>query len=69
MRTNKVYQLHWLLDMINDKYKKLGYNYHLVFMWWSKYEIVDLNDYQRIVKRWTLDFLIWFCEWFLFVKA
>jgi len=67
-RINKKYQLNWLLDIINDKYKKLGYNYHLVHMWGYKYEIVDLNDYERIIKIGTLDFLIWFCEWFLFVK-
>jgi len=67
-RINKKYQLNWLLDIINDKYKKLGYKYHLVYMWGYKYEIVDLNDYGRIIKIGTLDFLIWFCEWFLFVK-
>lgn len=66
MVVNKVHQLHWLLDMINEQYEEL--NYHLVFMWWKKYEIVDLNNYQRIIKRWTLDFLLWFCEWFLFIK-
>ena len=66
MTVNKVHQLHWLLDMINEQYEEL--NYHLVYMWWHKYEIVDLNNYQRIIKRWTLDFLIWFCEWFLFIK-
>lgn len=63
---NRVHQLHWLLDTINGQYDEL--NYHLVFMWWKTYEIVDLNDYQRIIKRWTLDFLIWFCEWFLYIK-
>ena len=66
MVVNKIHQLHWLLDMINEQYEEL--NYHLVFMWWKKYEIVDLNNYQRIIKRWTLDFLIWFCEWFLYIK-
>lgn len=66
MTVNKVHQLHWLLDMINEQYEEL--NYHLVYMWWHKYEIVDLNNYQRIIKRWTLDFLMWFCEWFLFIK-
>ncbi len=63
---NRVHQLHWLLDIINRQYDEL--NYHLVFMWWKTYEIVDLNDYQRIIKRWTLDFLLWFCEWFLYIK-
>ena len=63
---NRVHQLHWLLDMINEQYEEL--NYHLVFMWWKTYEIVDLNDYQRIIKRWTLEFLLWFCEWFLYIK-
>lgn len=68
MRVNKKYQLTWLLEMINHKYEKLNYNFHLVYMWGYKYEIVDLNDYGRTIKRWTLDFLIGFCEWFLFVK-
>ena len=68
MRVNKKYQLTWLLEMINHKYEKLNYNFHLVYMWGYKYEIVDLNDYWRIIKIWTLDFLIWFCEWFLYVK-
>ncbi len=68
MTTNKVHQLHWLLDMINDKYEKLWYNFHLVFMWWKTYEIVDLNNYQKIIKRWTLENLLWFCEWFLYLK-
>lgn len=67
-RINKVYQLNWLLDLINEKYKKLGYNYHLLHLWNRIYEIEDMNDYQRTIKRWTLDFLIGFCEWFLFVK-
>jgi hypothetical protein len=65
-RINKKYQLNWLLDMINEKNKEL--NYHIVYMWWHKYEIVDLKDYWRTIKRWTLDFLIWFCEWFLYIK-
>lgn len=68
MTANKVHQLHWLLDMINDKYEKLWYNFHLVFMWWKTYEIVDLNNYQKIIKRWTLENLLWFCEWFLYLK-
>lgn len=68
MTVNKVHQLHWLLDMINDKYEKLWYNFHLVFMWWKTYEIVDLNNYQKIIKRWTLENLLWFCEWFLYLK-
>jgi len=66
MTANKVHQLHWLLDMINEQYEE--FNYHLVYMWWHKYEIVDLNNYQSVIKRWTLDFLMWFCEWFLFIK-
>lgn len=67
-RINKKYQLNWLLDIINDKFNKLNYNFHLVYIWWYKYEIVDLNNYWKIISRWTLDYLIWFCEWFLFLK-
>lgn len=66
MRVNKKYKLNWLLDIINDDYQI--HNLHLVYMWWRIYEIVDLKDYWRTIKRWTLDFLIGFCEWFLFVK-
>lgn len=68
MRHNKKYQLLWLLEIINDKYRKLNYNFHLVHMWGYKYEIVDLNDYWRMIKIGTIEFLLWFCEWFLYVK-
>jgi len=65
-RLNKKYQLNWLLDMINEKNKNL--NYQLLYLRWYKYEIINMNDNWKVVKRWTLDFLIWFCEWFLYVK-
>lgn len=65
-RINKKYQLNWLLDILNENYKK--YNFHLVYMWGHTYEIVDLKDYWKTIKIWTLNFLIWFCEWFLYIK-
>lgn len=60
---NKLYKLKWLIDMVNMQDRKWDI---LRYGSWV-YVICDMNDNQRYIKRWNLDFLIWFCEWILFI--
>lgn len=59
-----LYRLKGLTDMLG----KDGYNYDILKMSSKVYCICDMNDNQRIIKSWSLAFLIWFCEWLLFIK-
>lgn len=58
-----LYRLKWLIDMVNHG----GRNYDILKMSSRVYAICDMKDNQRLVKTWSLAFLIWFCEWLLFI--
>lgn len=59
-----LYKLKWLIDMLNAN----GRNYDILQLSRWVYCICDMNDNQRELKVGSLAFLIWFCEWLLFVE-
>ena len=58
-------KIEWLLEMMSEQVWR---KYHLVHYWWAIYGIIDLNNYWRIVAKGNLSYLLWFCEWFLYIK-
>ena len=59
-----LYKLKWLIDMLNAN----GRNYDILQLSRGVYCICDMSDNQRMLKSGNLAFLIWFCEWLLYVE-